>query len=174
MPTTRQDAWTEKEDILLADVVLRGISEGSTQLQAFEEVGKQLSRTSAACGFRWNAYVRKQYKSDIEAAKAQRKQLKQGRSLVTELSSEEEKVYEEITDHRFEDIIHYLKEIYNKAKIFDHQRKVGNSHEQELQGKINDLINQNNDLEKELHSIEKPYRELVDLMEQAIKMVENK
>lgn len=76
MSTTRQDAWSKDEDILLAEVVLRLIREGGTQLQAFEEVGKLLTRTSAACGFRWNSYVRKQYKSAIELAKSQRKQLK--------------------------------------------------------------------------------------------------
>lgn len=76
MTTTRQDAWSKDEDILLAEIVLRHIREGGTQLQAFEEVGKLLSRTSAACGFRWNSYVRKQYKSGIELAKKQRKQLK--------------------------------------------------------------------------------------------------
>ena len=74
MSIARQDAWTQDEDLLLAEVVLRHIREGSTQLRAFEEVGKQVSRTSAACGFRWNSFVRKQYKSGIELAKKQRKE----------------------------------------------------------------------------------------------------
>ena len=76
MSPTRQDAWSQDEDLLLAEVVLRHIREGGTQLQAFEEVGKQLSRTSAACGFRWNSFVRKQYKSGIDLAKKQRKEMK--------------------------------------------------------------------------------------------------
>ena len=57
MSITRQDAWTQDEDLLLAEVVLRHIREGGTQLQAFEEVGKRLSRTAAACGFRWNSSI---------------------------------------------------------------------------------------------------------------------
>ena len=48
----RQDAWTDEDDLLLAETVLRHVREGSTQLNAFEEVGDQLNRTSAACGFR--------------------------------------------------------------------------------------------------------------------------
>ena len=76
MSITRQDAWTQDEDLLLAEVVLRHIREGGTQLQAFEEVGKRLSRTAAACGFRWNSSIRKQYKSGIEVAKKQRKAVK--------------------------------------------------------------------------------------------------
>lgn len=69
MTITRQDAWTQDEDLLLAEVVLRHIRDGGTQLSAFEEVGKALSRTAAACGFRWNSYVRKQYQAGIELAK---------------------------------------------------------------------------------------------------------
>lgn len=71
---TRQDAWTEENDLLLAETVLRHVREGSTQLNAFEEVGDKLNRTSAACGFRWNAVVRHRYEKALELAKKQRKQ----------------------------------------------------------------------------------------------------
>ncbi|GAA0613156.1 sporulation specific transcriptional regulator GerR [Virgibacillus siamensis] len=74
MNATRQDAWTKDEDIILAETVLRHIREGKTQLEAFKEVGKELSRTSAACGFRWNASIRRQYQDAIELAKEERKQ----------------------------------------------------------------------------------------------------
>lgn len=70
----RQDAWTEENDLLLAETVLRHVREGSTQLNAFEEVGDKLNRTSAACGFRWNAVVRHQYEKALQLAKKQRKQ----------------------------------------------------------------------------------------------------
>ncbi len=66
----RQDAWTEEEDLLLAETVLRHVREGSTQLNAFEEVGDKLNRTSAACGFRWNAVVRQQYEESLQMAKS--------------------------------------------------------------------------------------------------------
>lgn len=71
---TRQDAWTEENDLLLAETVLRHVREGSTQLNAFEEVGDKLDRTSAACGFRWNAVVRHNYEKALQLAKKQRKQ----------------------------------------------------------------------------------------------------
>ncbi|MED3625002.1 RsfA family transcriptional regulator [Neobacillus thermocopriae] len=70
----RQDAWTEENDLLLAETVLRHVREGSTQLNAFEEVGDKLNRTSAACGFRWNAVVRHRYEKALQLAKKQRKQ----------------------------------------------------------------------------------------------------
>ncbi|MCL6460231.1 MAG: RsfA family transcriptional regulator [Gorillibacterium sp.] len=72
MSAVRQDAWTEEDDLILAEVTLRHIREGSTQLTAFEEVGERIGRTSAACGFRWNSFVRKKYETAIQNAKAQR------------------------------------------------------------------------------------------------------
>lgn len=74
MNATRQDAWSDDEDTMLAETVLRHIREGKTQLEAFKEVAKQLSRTPAACGFRWNAAIRKQYQDAIYTAKEERKQ----------------------------------------------------------------------------------------------------
>jgi len=72
----RQDAWSHEDDLLLAETVLRYIREGGTQLAAFEEVGDKLNRTSAACGFRWNAEVRRNYDQAISIAKRQRKERK--------------------------------------------------------------------------------------------------
>ncbi|MDN4526273.1 RsfA family transcriptional regulator [Fictibacillus fluitans] len=74
MMKIRQDAWSEEDDLLLAETVLRHVREGSTQLHAFEEVGDKLERTSAAVGFRWNAIVRKKYEQALKIAKKQRKE----------------------------------------------------------------------------------------------------
>lgn len=72
MTAVRQDAWGPDDDLILAEVTLRHIREGSTQLAAFEEVGEKIGRTSAACGFRWNSCVRKRYEDAIQIAKQQR------------------------------------------------------------------------------------------------------
>ncbi|QWH64132.1 RsfA family transcriptional regulator (plasmid) [Bacillus mycoides] len=73
MIISRQDSWTNDNDLLLATIVLQNIRNGGTQLAAFKEVAKQLTRTPAACGFRWNSYVRKQYEEEIKQAKQNRK-----------------------------------------------------------------------------------------------------
>lgn len=72
MGTNRQDAWTKEEDMLLAEVTLRSIREGGTQLSAFEEVGRILGRTPNACGFRWNSAIRKAFTNEIREAKSAR------------------------------------------------------------------------------------------------------
>jgi prespore-specific regulator len=124
MSSIRQDAWTPDEDLLLAEDVLRHIREGGTQLLAFEEVGKQLSRTSAACGFRWNSYVRKQYKSGIELAKKQRKEARKQHIPSTsgkEDSAEKTAVAQSVTDEpqntvSFHFVVDYLQNLYEKAE----------------------------------------------------------
>lgn len=65
----RQDSWTHEEDTLLATTVLDYIKNGNTQLNAFEAVANELGRTASACGFRWNATLRKQYEEQIALAK---------------------------------------------------------------------------------------------------------
>ncbi|MFC0189005.1 RsfA family transcriptional regulator [Fictibacillus aquaticus] len=90
MTAMRQDAWTQDEDLLLAEVTLKHIREGSTQLLAFEEVGEKLSRTPAACGFRWNSLIRKQYDTAISLAKKQRKERNKGKSSKKEKWNEPE------------------------------------------------------------------------------------
>ncbi|MDR4943359.1 RsfA family transcriptional regulator [Bacillus wiedmannii] len=73
MVISRQDSWTNDNDLLLASTVLQYIRNGGTQLAAFKEVAKLLARTPSACGFRWNSYVRKQYEEEIQQAKQNRK-----------------------------------------------------------------------------------------------------
>ncbi len=74
MNKQRQDAWTKDEDVLLTETVLRHIRNGRTQLEAFKQAADALSRTPAACGFRWNATIRKQHLDAIDLAKNNRKQ----------------------------------------------------------------------------------------------------
>ncbi|MFD2704014.1 RsfA family transcriptional regulator [Salibacterium lacus] len=72
--SVRQDAWSDRDDRFLADTILQHIRDGSTQLHAFDEAGDALDRTSAACGFRWNAIVRSRYQQEVKTAKRERKQ----------------------------------------------------------------------------------------------------
>lgn len=85
----RQDAWSHQDDLLLAETVLRYIRDGGTQLAAFEEVGDALNRTSAACGFRWNAEVRKKYEPAVAIAKKQRKEKKRAQEKLAKLQQKQ-------------------------------------------------------------------------------------
>ncbi|RSD28124.1 RsfA family transcriptional regulator [Mesobacillus subterraneus] len=183
MPLTRQDAWSQDEDLLLAEVVLRNIREGGTQLKAFEEVGKQLSRTAAACGFRWNSYVRKQYKSGIELAKKQRKEAKkQGKSQsraedaqvpAAEAANPSPEPQSQQPGLSIDAVKQYLDELYEKAGSADSQETL-DEHKEKIRGlekQIYYLSAENEKLETQLKSMEEDYRALIDIMERARKRV---
>ncbi|KON89204.1 hypothetical protein AF332_21945 [Sporosarcina globispora] len=183
MSSTRQDAWSQDEDLLLAEVVLRHIREGGTQLQAFEEVGKQLSRTAAACGFRWNSYVRKQYKSGIELAKKQRKEMKksphaeseQGLPAVPEEKEEkrnENSVQVNKMPIEFEELVSFLEDLYESAqKPAASEDPSSKNRIQELEKQMYYLAAENEKLIKELNTVEQNYKALVEIMESARKLV---
>lgn len=183
MSPTRQDAWSQDEDLLLAEVVLRHIREGGTQLQAFEEVGRHLSRTAAACGFRWNSYVRKQYKSGIEFAKKQRKELKK-QSADSQMASMpvsaavEESPQQERTDDggnlTFAAVMKYLEDLYKKSEAtaeVQSDREQSLEKVKELEKKTYYLAAENERLENDLKAMEADYRSLIEIMERARKMV---
>lgn len=185
MSSTRQDAWTHDEDLLLAEIVLRHIREGGTQLQAFDKVGKELTRTAAACGFRWNSYVRKQYKSGIELAKRQRKERKQSnqqledKKQVTDQALEAEVVapQEEKKVWEFEEMVTYLKDLYEKAEQSSLQNeniKTNEERIQNLEKQLYYLASENEKLLKDLNSIQADYKALINIMERARKLVELK
>lgn len=109
MKQIRQDAWSKAEDELLAQIVLHYIGTGNTQIEAFKEAAKQLHRTPAACGFRWNAAIREKYKVEINEARKDKK-AKQ-KKLAHEANSKQSEnpiqsaiaLLEKINTHTFDD-----------------------------------------------------------------------
>ncbi|WP_100011917.1 RsfA family transcriptional regulator [Lentibacillus sediminis] len=198
MVKVRQDAWSHEDDLLLAETVLRHIREGSTQLNAFDEVGDKLNRTSAACGFRWNAEVRMKYDNAIDLAKRQRKEKKRAmaanspkqRQPVIALPSDteaEEKETPEIHIEQPEEqpeqhqepamtmdmVIRYLRQV----KKDYHASNQSIAHVEQLQQENTNLQDQVSDLEKQLkrtetklESIQEDYQVFMTIMDRARKM----
>lgn len=151
MNKTRQDAWSKDEDVLLAETVLRYIREGKTQLEAFQETAKLLSRTSAACGFRWNAAIRKQYNNAIKIAKARKKEVKQS-------------VYDSIEEggadnHPIDEAILLLKRIKGTSS---HQKTETKQKEKTL---IQQLQEENEKLKNQLVKFDRAWIEMGKLWE---------
>ncbi|WP_071459342.1 RsfA family transcriptional regulator [Bacillus massilinigeriensis] len=180
MTLTRQDAWTQDEDLLLAETVLRHIRNGGTQLKAFEEVGKQLSRTAAACGFRWNSSVRKQFHSGIELAKRQRKEIKKPEKKTesarnVDISNQQPAVCKmENKRLSLEDVKNFLDGLFELAekeslieteKIKEYEMRI-----KELERQIYYLSAENEKLENKLDTVEKDHRAIMEIMERAIRM----
>jgi prespore-specific regulator len=179
MTTVRQDAWTKDEDLLLAEVVLRHIREGSTQLKAFEEVGQKLSRTAAACGFRWNSSVRKQYKTGIELAKRQRKELKKKSQDVFDSHQVdgEKKIKGNEAELNgilsIEQVISFLQRLKEKEIQFDtsvDELKKYKEERDDLRKKLKATQEENEKMKKEINSLKDDYLALLSIMEKARKL----
>ncbi|CAH0260979.1 RsfA family transcriptional regulator [Peribacillus sp. NPDC101481] len=179
MTIARQDAWTHDEDLLLAEVVLRHIREGSTQLKAFEEVGKQLSRTSAACGFRWNSFVRKQYKSGIELAKKQRKEqvvnnpeMERDSVAAVENVTIEEKPprHEDKESITLQEVILYLTKMDEFFQVDNKEKERISERSLFLEQENVRLLEENALLQENLKAVEEDYRALMQIMERARKL----
>ncbi|MFC4618113.1 RsfA family transcriptional regulator [Camelliibacillus cellulosilyticus] len=189
MTKVRQDAWSHEDDLLLAETVLRHIREGSTQLDAFEEVGDKLNRTGAACGFRWNAIVRRKYEKAIEIAKKQRKQMKRAQQKRPRVwlpfsDSEAQRSAQETADIQttsgqkkaltLNEVIVFLQNLQTQ----DQSAERLSAENEQLVRKNKELENENNTLKKELkklkdnqQTIEEDYQSLINIMERARRMV---
>ncbi|MFD2614581.1 hypothetical protein [Paenibacillus gansuensis] len=63
----RKNIWSNEDDKQLTEIVFRHLRNRSTQLKAFEEAAVLLGRTKAACGFRWNSFLRTQHTDTLVA-----------------------------------------------------------------------------------------------------------
>ncbi|SMD41401.1 RsfA family transcriptional regulator [Bacillus sp. JKS001846] len=152
MEISRQDSWTNDNDLLLASTVLQNIRNGGTQLAAFKEVAKLLNRTPAACGFRWNSYVRKQYQEEIQQAK-------QNRKVGNNISLSEQKKETNSLSMTLDDIILFLKN-YKKTNEFT-----------KLQNQIENLEAENQSILQRVTMYEEEYRMLLNHIDKSRSLV---
>lgn len=186
MTAIRQDAWSADDDLILAEVTLRHIREGSTQLAAFEEVGDRIGRTAAACGFRWNSCVRKNYEEAIRIAKSQRQKWAQQKkhnpihSLLNELTRPEQaykpmpQTEEAIT---FDAVIRYLKDWRNTYQELTRQIKLHQKETRDKDELIHSLRRENDELRRQVNmaetdyrTVNDDYRALIQIMDRARKL----
>ncbi|WP_459502864.1 RsfA family transcriptional regulator [Bacillus sp. C1] len=192
----RQDAWTDEDDLLLAETVLRHVREGSTQLNAFEEVGDQLNRTSAACGFRWNAVVRYSYEQALQLAKRHRKDKMRAASgeqakkrlLYTPpaspvISTREEPVTETATPYQeqtvskasitMQDVIYFLQTVGSSNIKVTALENENTRLKQEIKAQIlrnEELEKKLEKLEQQSNTVQEDYETLMNIMNRARKL----
>lgn len=173
MTAVRQDAWSPDDDMILAEVTLRHIREGSTQLAAFEEVGQRIARTSAACGFRWNSCVRKRYDEAIALAKQQRQKRnylkKQGlpalSSTETVLAEDAESGKNELVTAEslsMEAVIRFLRQWKNSVQDLTRQVRALEKELKEKEELLAEVRHENDRLNKEVSEVQTDYRVVND------------
>lgn len=190
MSAVRQDAWSPEDDLILAEVTLRHIREGSTQLLAFEEVGERIGRTAAACGFRWNSAVRKKYDAAIQIAKAQRQKRSSRKSaagmdadaaiasvatLDAELSGKSEAGTEESIS--FDSIIRYLRqwkgtqaELSRQVRMLEKELREKEEEIAKLHAENERLSSEVNHVQTDYRAVNDDYKALIQIMDRARKL----
>ncbi|MEK3882523.1 RsfA family transcriptional regulator [Paenibacillus sp. PL2-23] len=188
MTAVRQDAWSPDDDLILAEVTLRHIREGSTQLAAFEEVGERIGRTSAACGFRWNSCVRKRYEDAIQIAKQQRQKRnylkKQTVAPTSQVSSlavydTEERTFKQDAGSLDEGlsvdaVIRYLRgwkttyqDLARQIKLFEKELKDKEEELHRLRSENERLTKEVNSAQTDYHAVNDDYKTLIQIMDRA-------
>lgn len=76
MTRNQESQWTEQQDLLLGQTILTHLENNGTQLEGFQAAALILQRTPAACGFRWNKEVRKQFSEQLQRAKEKKAEIK--------------------------------------------------------------------------------------------------
>jgi prespore-specific regulator len=177
MPVKRQDAWTPDDDLVLAEVTLRHIREGGTQLSAFEEVAEKLGRTPAACGFRWNSTVRKKYEAAIQIAKAQRQKRNREKSRNTSRFKVDGGSALNDSVSSIDNVIRFLRQYKNEVIELRRQQKQLEKELQEKESELKRLEKENWEMKGQLDHVQSDYqlvnddyRTLVQIMERARKM----
>lgn len=187
MTAIRQDAWSQDDDLMLAEVTLRHIREGSTQLSAFEEVGERIGRTSAACGFRWNSFVRKQYEEAIQIAKQQRHKRNYMKKQVASLPQVSSVAMYE-TDERpmriepvsledslsIDSVIRFLREwkmtyqdLSRQIRSYDKSLKEREDELYRLRQENERLTKEVNMVQSDYHAVNDDYKTLIQIMDRA-------
>ncbi len=91
--------WTEKEDTILANLMLKSIKSGDTLASGYAEASEQLNRSVAACRNRWNSVVRKHNEMEMEIKKAKQQIMKKTYHEVGHEMKEEETLKEDEMNH---------------------------------------------------------------------------
>ncbi|MGA9172829.1 MAG: RsfA family transcriptional regulator [Thermoactinomyces sp.] len=177
MAVKRQDAWTPEDDMVLAEVTLRHIREGGTQLSAFEEVAEKLGRTPAACGFRWNSTVRKKYEAAIQIAKSQRQKRSQEKGRSTVMRVKSAAIAGEDLAYSIDNIIRFLRQYKNEVTELKRQQKQLEKELEERERQLKKLELENMEMKNQLTHVQSDYRlvnddyrTLVQIMERARRM----
>ncbi|TFE03589.1 RsfA family transcriptional regulator [Jeotgalibacillus sp. R-1-5s-1] len=159
----RQDGWTGREDQLLKEKVLHHIRNGSTQLNAFEEVGDLVNRTAAACGFRWNSCLRKENQALISAAKKERYSKRKEEEQKKSVSQKPASNYPQ--EELIKRMEQWILALSKKTELTDLEKRCEAAEQLAIR-----LEKENEQLNGQLKELEEDYRVLLFLIEKARKL----
>lgn len=177
--------WTEKEDAILANSMLKSIKDGDTLASGYAEAGEKLNRSIAACRNRWNSVIRRNYETEIKKAKQHKMEkthdvvghlIKEEETLqVAEMNHNQKKLTETKLEEQFlpdiqhitiEDCIEYLtnsQSMKEKNQKLKAENLLLKNENERLKLKYNELV-------KKKRQNEEKYYTLMKIVQQASKL----
>ncbi|SFS44699.1 hypothetical protein [Marininema halotolerans] len=150
--------WTQEEDRLLAETVLQWVREGGNQLDAFAEVGRMINRTAGACGFRWNAVVRKREEEAFRQAKQER--------VASQLKRKRENYFS------MRDVVSQLKEFEGEYRNQKEQLRSLEKVKKDKDRLLREAILENRRLQEHWYSFQQFQEEIKDRYTRLLKLLE--
>lgn len=162
------DIWTEDDDVLLAETILRNVRKGKTVVDACKEM-EEISegrRTASASKFRWFTKLVEQYKAGYELAKTEGKKVKDAKKR----KSNKGERYEEIVQEVFKEENAVEKEIEPEdfvilAKKFKEQQDIKKSEQGNHEKELKELRGKNEKLDKGLKEAKKEIEMYVEMLQ---------
>ncbi len=136
-----------------------------------------MKRTAAACGFRWNSNIRKQYKEEISQAKKARKNLKlvEDSTSTTDLQKMEESPLKQQPSSILANATSLLNEIEKELAELDYYK----SENMRLKNEVRNLqalhLTANEkvkEADEKYHQLKKDYHSLMYLLDKARKIAD--
>lgn len=173
------EIWTDDDDLVLAETVLRRVREGDSVIDAcreFEEKTKG-KRTASASKFRWHTRLKNQYAGAYEIAKADgkkarefaRRKVNQGERYqdILENVLEKDNEREIVLDDILVLVKQYKKQEEDKAENRDKFEKETDKLRREiekLKKELKDTTEQNKQMKEALIEVDGNYRKLLNAL----------
>lgn len=185
----RQDAWTEKQDLKLAEIVLNFKRDGKSLTLAYEEAEKKLKRTKNAISSRWLKVLKPLYEKDYILAVETGREKKKNKQEKTQSKKVSKKKNKPIvpetpqttetpnTSETFVNLITtHLNDFQQLQKELDKTKQALSSAQQKLSELENNTDEKNkvDKLSREIEELRSENETMQKVMEQVRVQIENK
>ncbi|QJT70427.1 hypothetical protein [Microcystis phage MaeS] len=162
------DIWTDDDDALLAETILRNVREGKTVMDGCRQMEEVTEgrRTASASKYRWFTRLVEQYKAGYELAKSKGKEVKEAKKRKTNKGERYREIIETVLDveeDRIEKELDIDDLIILANKIKQQQSQKG-SNLNKLEKELNKEKKLRMDAEKEVKKLKNEVNELTELL----------
>ena len=162
------EIWTDEDDILLAEAVLKSVRHGGTVIQACHEIEEKTDgrRTSSASKYRWFTKLVDQYKAAYDMAKKEGDKIKAVKKKKINKGERYEDIMKEVFNDENPSPVREITpdDIILLVKKFKSQEETKGKDTDKLEKELNFEKRKSSDLQKKLKKKEEESAELEEML----------